>query len=112
MTVFRTVPNYEVPMLTKTNITNAWYRFFLGIQSGLPPATETAVTLPASPFTYTASAKGFLIVQGGTVSMISFSRTPGTFYPLGVTQGPIPVSQNDQVMITYSGVPNLVFVPV
>lgn len=110
MSVYRTVPTYTQPLQEKGNTTSDWYRYFQHTDSGLPPANETAVVPTASPFVYGAPRKGFVIIQGGTVSAIAFSRS-GPFYVTGQTAGVFPVNQNDQLQITYSGVPNVVFVP-
>ena len=111
MTFFRTAPTYDEPLTTEGNTSTSWYRWVQHTEKGLPPSSELAVPVTASPWTYTAPAKGFVIVTGGTVSLIQFSRTTGTFYPTGQTSGTFPVSLNDQIKITYSAVPNVVFVP-
>lgn len=111
MTFFRTAPTYTEPLNTGSNTTASWYRWFQNVDKGLPPSSELVVTVTASPWTYTAPSKGFVIVTGGTVSLIQFSRTVGTFYPTGQTSGTFPVSQNDRIQITYSAAPAVTFVP-
>ncbi len=69
-----------------------------------------AVTVGASPFTFTASFDGTLAVSGGTVSAISLTRQ-GVTVPMGVVAGPIPVSRLDQVQITYTVLPTANFLP-
>ena len=81
------------------------------IDKGIPPSGESAIAVMASPWIYTALLKGFVIVTGGTVSIIAFSRTPGIFYPTGQTTGVFPMSQNDQIQITFTGAPSVVWVP-
>jgi hypothetical protein len=107
---YRTVPTYEQPLVVGNNTSSAWYRYLQQSELGTPPAAENAVTPTGSPYTYTAPRKGFLIVQGGTVSAIAFSRS-GTFYNVGQTSGTFTLDQNDQLQITYSVAPTLIWVP-
>jgi hypothetical protein len=111
MTQFRTVPTYTEQMATGNHNNSTWYRYFQQNEVGTPPSGEMPATVTASPFAYTAPSKGFVIVSGGTVSAIMFSRTPGTFYLTGLTAGVFPMAQNDVLKVTYSAKPNLVFVP-
>jgi len=69
-----------------------------------------AITVSASPFTYTAPAAGSVVVTGGTVSAIALIRQ-GTTVATGLTTGLIPVSRFDQVKVTYSVVPTMTFIP-
>jgi hypothetical protein len=109
---FRQVPTYTVPLSKGENTTSAWYRYLQQNELGTPPSSEVAVTVTASPFVYTAPKKGFVIVTGGTVSLITFSRTTGTFYNTGQTSGTFPVASNDQLKVTYSVLPTtFIFVP-
>ena len=107
---YRNVPTYEQPLEITGHTSSAWYRYWQQNELGTPPAAESAVTPTGSPFTYTAGRKGFLIVQGGTVSAVAFSRS-GTFYTTGQTQGVFPLDQNDQLKVTYSAAPILTWVP-
>jgi len=108
---YRQAPTYTQPISNGTNTQPSWYRFFQAIHIGTPPQAESSITVTASPFTYTASMGGFVIVHGGTVSQISFSRTSGTSYITGQTTGTFPVSAGDSVIVTYSGLPTITFVP-
>lgn len=69
-----------------------------------------AVTVGASPYTYTALASGALAVSGGTISAISIIRQ-GVTVATGVISGVLPVSRRDQVTITYTVLPTVVFLP-
>lgn len=111
MTVFRTAPRFEIPLTVGDKTHTAWYRWFQNTDLGIPPSSELPVTATASPFIYAPSQKGSLLVSGGTVTKIEYSRTRGTFYDTGQTAGAIAMSANDQVRITYSGAPTLVFLP-
>jgi hypothetical protein len=108
---FRQVPTYTVPLNKGENTTSAWYRYLQQNELGTPPSSEVAVTVTASPFVYTAPKKGFVIVSGGTVSLIAFSRTKGTFYTTGEITGVFPMGFNDQLRVTYSVLPTFIFVP-
>lgn len=113
MTVqFRQFPTYDQPVGDKSGTTNrGWYRWFIGTEQGTPPASETNVTLAASPVAFVAPRKGFVLIAGGTVTMIQFSRTTGVNYNTGQIQGMFPVSANDVLTINYSTAPTVTFVP-
>jgi hypothetical protein len=106
---FQTCPAYEQPLTKSGSTQSVWYRFFQGLYQGTPPAAEMTVSVTASPFVYTATQKGFMIVRAGTVSAIQFTRTVTTL--TGLTAGLFPLSQGDQLTVTYTGLPTLVFVP-
>ena len=108
---YRNVPTYNEPRIREGVATASWYRFDQGIHLGTPPGSEVTVTVGASPFTYTAPIGGFAIVTGGTVSVIHFSRTSGVSYDTGQTKGQFALSNGDQLTITYSVKPAVVFVP-
>src|SRR5271163_2315946 len=111
MTVqFRQPPTYLEPLTQGKNTSSSWYRYFQQRELGTPPAAESAITVTASPFTYIALRAGFVIVSGGTVSAIAFSRTAGTFYVTGQTSGVFSMSLNDSLRVTYSGLPTMTFV--
>jgi hypothetical protein len=111
MNFFRTAPTYSEPLQKGNNTSASWYRWMQNIDQGLPPSSETVITGHISPFTYQAPSAGFAIVHGGTVSSIQFARTSGTFHATEKTAGVFPMSQNDQLQITFSVIPSLVFVP-
>lgn len=108
---FRTVPTYTEQLTPGSHNNSKWYRYFQQNEVGTPPSSETVVPAISSPFSYTATAKGFLIVSGGTVTSIMFSRTAGTFYLTGQTSGTFPMAQNDVLKITFSSKPTVVWVP-
>lgn len=108
---FNNLPLYNVPLLQAGQILRDWYFFFSGLFRGLPPGNVEAVTVGTSPYTYSAARRGFLILTGGTVSSVEFSRDGTTFYDYGTTAGQFAVSAADQVRITHTGAPDTVFVP-
>lgn len=109
MSQYRQAPKYEQPFMQQSSNSSLWYRFFSALDTGYPPTSESAVTLGASPYSYPAPSKGFLLITGGSVSVIKFKRV-GT-YVTGLTSGIVPVSQNDVIIITYASKPTVIFVP-
>ena len=85
------------------------YRDMYSNASALPSAPAVG----ASPFTYinTTHYDVDVIVVGGTVSALSFSRDGVTFYPLGIVEVPIRLSPSDRLQITYSVAPTLTLIP-
>jgi len=74
---------------------------FLGkiITSNVVGAPAVPQTLTTSPFVFVATSLGMLAVYGGEVE---FSRDAGvTWYPIGLTGGPIFMLDGDQVRITW-----------
>lgn len=112
MTVqYRTPPNYNEPLETNGNTSASYYRFFQAVDQGVPPAAEYTVTVGPSPFTFTATQHaGNLYVLGGTVSTIAFMRT--SLLALPWTDGIFPLSLGDSLIVTWSGIPTLTFVPI
>jgi hypothetical protein len=108
---YRKVPQFNQKLITGETTHSAWYRYFTQNELGTPPTSETVLTVGASPYSFTAPMKGFIVVSGGTVSKITFSRLTGTAWTTGQTQGCIPVAQNDAVSVTYTVKPTVVFVP-
>lgn len=111
MVQLASLPTYSQPLTMEDHISKVWYRFFADTHTGRPQGSEYALAPSGSPYTFIAPSAGFVIVQGGTVSAIAFSRNGTTFYPTGQTQGCVPVSAGDTLVITYSSVPALTFVP-
>lgn len=90
-----------------------FYRFLANLFNAAGGGGVTAsITVGSSPFTYTAAQTGQVIVKGGTVSKIEFSRDGGTtFFDIGVTAGMFLLNAQDQLKVTYSGAPTMTFVP-
>lgn len=106
-----TQPTYEEPLTKKGFTTRGWYTFWTGLRIGQPTGLPSSVTPTGSPFTYKAPQGGTLIIRGGTVSLVSFSRDGITNFNTGQTQGMFPVSLGDVLIINYTGAPVLTFVP-
>jgi len=104
-------PQFNQP-LTSGGVTNKdWYFFWTGLFRGLAPAFEVPITPGASPYIYSPDVKGFVILTGGTVSLVEFSRDGTNFYDYGTTQGQFLLNGADQLRVTYTGAPDMVFVP-
>ena len=71
------------------------------------------VVVGASPFTYqnTTGRPADVIVTGGTVSAIAFSRDNTTFYGVGATSGVFWLSPYDYLRVTYTVAPTITLVP-
>lgn len=109
---FNRMPDYNQPLTTKGVTASGWARFWQGLWSGAPTGAISVVTVGSTPFTYTAPMGGTLIVNGGTTTQIKFSRDGANFYITGLTAGMFPLSQGDQLVVTYSvGPPTVTFVP-
>lgn len=115
MTQLNSLPNFPTPLEVQTSqgpVTGKdWYRFWAGLFQGLAPGLESGVTLSGSPFTYTAAAKGSVIVSGGTVSLIQFTRNGTTLYNTGQTSGMFTLNAADRLIITYTVAPTVTYVP-
>lgn len=120
----------QVLTLAKTNLnakTTQFNRILLGYREGsiftlsqsiLPLNTAylispTAITPGASPYTYqnTENYSFDIIVSGGTVSLIEFTRDNAAFYDTGFIAGILRLSPGDRIRVTYSGVPTMTKIP-
>jgi hypothetical protein len=111
MSLNQALPTFETSLTQGNKTSNVWYRFWQGLYQGRPPSGESSVKPTTSPFTYTTNQRGFVIVQGGTVSTIQFSRGLSTNYVTGLTGGCFPLSAGDSLIVTYTVVPTMTFVP-
>lgn len=88
----------------------------IGIVSDTTPAysnTVIVITPPASDVAY-QNTTGYpmdIIVNGGTVTSISFSRDNVTYYPTGMVAGVVDLSANDYVKVVYTAAPTMTGVP-
>jgi hypothetical protein len=113
-------PNISAPFVDQQGrITLSWLRFLQAIfqRSGgttgsISDAPAVVVTPTGSPFTFTATATGSLLVSGGGVSKMTFTRDGVNFYKVGHFYCAHPVDTNDSLIITYPyGAPTMVFIP-
>src|SRR5262249_50034507 len=94
-------PNFSSPLVDKMGLcAKDWFLFFASLVN---PQPESAVIPSASPFAFTATQGGSLLVVGGTVSAISVQRNQS--YLTGLTAGFIPLSTGDIATITYTVAP-------
>ena len=87
-------------------VTPVWLRFFNNLVGS--PLPILPISLTASPFAYTAAARGFVTISGGTVSNVTLTRA-NTMIP--VSGSTVPVMNGDIVTVAYSVAPTLSFVP-
>lgn len=111
MSQLNAMPQFKVPLEKGGVTTKDWYFFWNGLYTGLAPALPLPVTVGVSPFTLSATAKGSVIVNGGTVSQIQFSRDGVNFFTTGQTAGMFTVNASDLLVITYTVAPTVTFVP-
>lgn len=76
-------------------------------KSGAP---VTAVTVTASPFSYTADRDGYLVVTGGTVTLQEYGRN-ATFTNVGLLNSMLPILLGDIIRVTYTAAPTITFIP-
>jgi len=71
------------------------------------------ISVTASPFTYqnTTAYDGDVIISGGTVGNIEFTRDNINFYTTGLLTGVLQLSPNDRVRVTYTVAPTMTLVP-
>jgi hypothetical protein len=108
---FNSMPTYPVPLNIGNNTNKDWYFFWSGLFRGLAPGNVEPVTVGTSPYEYSATKRGSMIVSGGTVSVIEFSRDGTNYYDVGVTAGMFALNASDRLRVTYSVAPDMTFVP-
>lgn len=74
-----------------------------------PADAAVAVTVGASPYSYTPTDDGLVVVTGGTVSALAYGRN-AAFTALGVVAGLVPVKAGDTLRITYTVAPTVSFI--
>jgi hypothetical protein len=104
-------PTYGENLADKGITSRTWYGYFSGLFRGQPTGLPSSITVGPSPFNYSAPSGGTVLIQGGTVSLVQISRDGVSNYTTGQTQGAIPVSFQDTLIITYSVAPTMTFVP-
>jgi hypothetical protein len=108
---FSAIPNYRQAISQKGVTERTWYQFFNDVWKGRPQGDIQPITVGTSPFTYQVTSKGFMVVKGGTVSLIQFTRDGITNVNTGITAGCIPLSQGDSIIVTYSVTPTMTWIP-
>ncbi len=108
---FNKIPTFNTPLQIGPHTAKDWFFFWAGLFRGLPPGNVEPLTLTGSPFVYSAPAKGFVLLSGGTVSAVAFSRDGVTYYATGEIAGQFTLSAQDFLKVTYSVAPTMTFVP-
>lgn len=90
-------------------LTTAWIGFMSSLV-GMPFPIQELDFSTGSPYEFTASVPGFLLIKGGTVSAISLTRGRITVVT-GLTSGFIPMGLGDLVTTTFTVTPDAWFVP-
>lgn len=86
-----------------------WYQWAVRISQLSAERPIAAIAVGVSPFVYTSSTIGHLLVSGGTVSSIVLDRSG---VDVACTKDVfIPMAANDTVTVTYSVLPTVTFVP-
>lgn len=73
----------------------------------------SAITVGASPFVY-QNTTGYdisVLVSGGVVTALQFSRDNVTYYAVGFLGGMVWLSPNDYLKVTYTGLPVMDLIP-
>ena len=87
-----------------------WWRFFLYLWQKVTQAAGplTPLAMTPSPFVYTTTTPGNLLITGGTVSSVTLKRGDASVL---ITGGLVPMALNDQVVVVYSVAPTVDFIP-
>lgn len=74
---------------------------------GFSSDPASSITVTGSPFTYTNASNGMqmLLITGGVVTTISYSRAGGAFTLIGLLAGQVLVSPGDAVRLVYVTAP-------
>lgn len=91
-----------------------WWRFFLNVSQqafGTNSTGPASVTVGASPFVYVAPVQGSVLISGGPVSLIEYSKDGTTWFPTGQTGGSLQLVANDHVRVTFTNAPSMTFFP-
>lgn len=95
--------------LLQSDLSNVMALFaMLAPPTPLPPL-PLPITVTPSPFSYRAPFDGVMLIHGGTVSAVTFSRDGSTTFAYP-TSGEVRVTQGDVVAVTYSGAPTMTMI--
>lgn len=75
-------------------------------------ALPSVITPSGSPYLYQNTFDGDVdvIVKGGTVTLIEYTRDNSTFYDVGVIAGMFSLSTRDRLRVTYSVAPTMTLI--
>lgn len=81
------------------------------LQDPIPaPQPFQVLTVSASPFNYTASSNGSLLIESGAITAIGITRGAGVIVAT-TTPGFYPLSRGDRLTLTYTSTPLATFIP-
>lgn len=101
------IPNMVAALVDKAGkIIPPWNSFFQ--QFANPPANIIPILLGASPSSYVVKQPGMVVISGGTVTGVSFTRGLIT---IGINAFAFPVEIADIVTVAYSILPTISLVP-
>lgn len=71
------------------------------------------IPVTASPMTFTSPGRGALVITGGTLSVLQYTRgSLALGLSLGILGNPIELNRGDQVRLTYLLAPsNITYIP-
>ncbi len=103
-------PNQTMVIRFHYDRTN-WVRTSLVVNNSTAPAAA-AISVGASPYTYrnTDGWDQMVVLSGGSVSKLEWSKDNSTFYDVGATQA-FPVTAGEYLKVTYSSAPTMTKVP-
>lgn len=82
-----------------------------GGASGGDFGPTVSIALTGSPFIYTSTGNGSLLVSGSGVVRLQIAPSGTTYYPTGSWYGAFPLSVGSLVRLDYVGTPVLTFIP-
>lgn len=104
------LPDFGLAAVDKDGkFTAVWQRALTRLAQLTAARKFLAVSPGASPFTFTATTIGNLLIGGGAVSAVSLVR--GAQSVACPSSGFIPMAAKDSVVVTYTVVPTLNFIP-
>ena len=104
-----TIPSPNHKVLTEAGTFSlAWWRYLTSL-SPYNVLPDSVITVTASPFAYTATDDGSVVISSGTISDVSVKRTT-TSYSIGTTRQ-VEVGKGDIVTVTYSVAPTMALFP-
>lgn len=106
---------YSLNTLTPGNgitITNGSGAITVGLAAP-SPGPVSSITVGASPFTYKNQTSGNadVMISGGGISKLLFTRDGSTFYNTGSFYGMFTLSPNDQLKVYYVTAPTMTLIP-
>ena len=113
MALSRRLPSERVPVLDDAGLfARSWFLALLGISGTVAPAAPSQILVTGSPFVFqNADTMSAVLVTGGTVSLIEFSRDGTTWYDLGAVAGLFDLSAKDRLRVTYTVAPAMTLIP-